>query len=114
MTTRAPLPTEVLVTGTVNFVKFYDCRKTKEILPRHACHPGSNWLNQMKTIGVAMGDHNAKMKFAGDDFGIEVTGEEMRMAGEVIALLDELQENNIVVSYSLVLSDDDQMFPING
>lgn len=103
------LPTQATVTGRVDFAKFFDCRKTKEILPRHYCEAGSNWLNQMKIIGVAMGDYNADMKFSGDDFAIEVNGEDERQSAEVLALLNELKDSGIVTQYSLVLVADDQM-----
>lgn len=111
-TYSTPLPSSVIVTGKVDFKQFYDCRKAKEILPKHYCDSGSNWLNQMKIIGVALGDEDARLKFGGNDFGIDINGTQERIAGEVIALLDELKEEDIVTAYSLIMTDNNQMFTI--
>lgn len=110
----APLPTLALITGKVDFQKFYNCRVAKEILPKHYCEAGTNWLNQMTIIGIALGDPEVHLCFAGDDFGIEVNGTELREVGIAMAMLEELKAEGIVTGYSLLFTDDEQMFPILG
>lgn len=114
------IPTDVKITGKVAFRKFFDTEKAASILSKYDFDSGSNHLNQMKTVGMVLGDPNSKIVLKGVEEGTHNIDVNLREAlnpeycdqHEVLDFLKEMKEANIIKHYTLLFEAGDMIYPV--
>lgn len=99
------MSTHVQVYGDLHMVRFFDVEKMSQALSSLDLPPGTNWMNQMKTVREALGDSPEYRKMG--MFSPSVIGVEKRSADEVAALMKTLLDAGLMLSCALVLEGDE-------